>query len=157
MKHTLSVLVRNHSGVLSHVAGLFTRRAYNIDSLVAGVTENPAVSRIIIVVKGDERVLEQVIKQLRKLVDVIKVQDLRKDTSVASELALVTINTTKNTRAEILQIIDSFGATVLNLGRNTVTIQMASSEKVINNLIEVMAQYGINDVARTGVLALPIS
>ena len=156
MRHTLSVLVRNHSGVLSHVAGLFTRRAYNIESLVAGVTENPAVSRITIVVKGDDQILEQVIKQLRKLVDVIKVQDLKKNLSVESELALLTIKTTHSTRSEILQIVDAFSATVLNLGKESLTIQIANNEQVVNNLIEVMTQYGIIDVTRTGILALPI-
>ncbi len=156
MKHTLSVLVRNHSGVLSHVAGLFTRRAYNIESLVAGVTENPAVSRITIVVKGDEHVLEQVIKQLRKLVDVIKVQDLRKSLSVESELALITVKATSATRSEILHVTNALGASVLHLGKDTITIQVASKEHIVNNLVEVMSQFGIVDVTRTGVLALPV-
>ena len=157
MKHTLSVLVRNHSGVLSHVAGRFTRRAYNIESLIAGVTENPQISRITIVVKGDEQVLEQVIKQLRKLIDVIKVHDLSKDRSVEKELALITIKTSSETRTEILQIIAAFGAIVLHLSNDTVTIQVSNSEQEVNNILEVMTRFGVQDVARTGVLALPIS
>jgi len=157
MKHTLSVLVRNHSGVLSHVAGLFTRRAYNIESLIAGVTENPSVSRLTIVVKGDERVLEQVIKQVRKLIDVIKVYDLHKTHSVERELLLLTVKLQKSTRCEILQIIDAFGAKVINMSKDAVTIELSDTERVIENLIEVMMPFGISDVARTGVLALPIS
>src|SRR3989337_2682956 len=106
--HTLSILVRNHPGVLSHIAGLFARRAYNIESIAAGVTEKPDVTRITIVVAGDEDVLEQVTKQVRKLVDVIKVVDLKYSESITRELAIITVKANKDTRSEIIEIGDVF-------------------------------------------------
>ena len=125
MRHLLSVLVRNHAGVLSHVAGLFTRRSYNIESLVAGETENTDISRITIVVSGDEWVLEQVTKQLRKLIDVIKVTDLKFDKSIRRELALITVMTTSKTRREVIEIAQVFKASIVDMSEETITVEFS--------------------------------
>ncbi|MGA1789852.1 MAG: acetolactate synthase small subunit [bacterium] len=154
MRHILSVLVRNHAGVLSHVAGLFTRRSYNIESLVAGETEDPAISRITIVVTGDERVLEQVMKQLQKLVDVISVSDLKFNRTVSRELAIITVMSTPQTRHEIIEIAEVFGAKVVDMSDETITIEISGEERVINNIVNLLNPYGIDEMARTGLIAL---
>ena len=154
MRHILSVLVRNHAGVLSHVAGLFTRRSYNIESLVAGETEDPAMSRITIVVTGDERVLEQVMKQLQKLVDVISVSDLKFNRTVSRELAIITVMSTPQTRHEIIEIAEVFGAKVVDMSDETITIEISGEERVINNIVNLLNPYGIDEMARTGLIAL---
>ncbi|MGA1795169.1 MAG: acetolactate synthase small subunit [bacterium] len=154
MRHILSVLVRNHAGVLSHVAGLFTRRSYNIESLVAGETEDPSVSRITIVVSGDEYVLEQVRKQLQKLVDVISVADLKFGRAVTRELAIITVMSTPQTRHEIIEIAEVFGAKVVDMSEETITIEIAGEERVINNIVNLLNPFGIDEMARTGLIAL---
>lgn len=154
MRHILSVLVRNHAGVLSHVAGLFTRRLYNIESLVAGETEDPNISRITIVVTGDERVLEQVSKQLQKLVDVISVTDLKFERAVTRELAIITVMSTPQTRHKIIEITEVFGAKVVDMSEETITIEIAGEERVINNIIKLLNPFGIDEMARTGLIAL---
>lgn len=154
MRHILSVLVRNHAGVLSHVAGLFTRRSYNIESLVAGETEDPNISRITIVVAGDERVLEQVSKQLRKLVDVISVCDLKFNRALTRELAIITVMSTPNTRHEIIEIAEVFGARVADMSEKTITIEITGEERVINNIVNLLSPFGIDEMARTGLIAL---
>ena len=154
MRHILSVLVRNHAGVLSHVAGLFTRRSYNIESLVAGETEDPTMSRITIVVTGDERVLEQVTKQLQKLVDVISVSDLKFNRTVSRELAIITVMSTPQTRHEIIEIAEVFGAKVVDMSDETITIEISGEERVINNIVNLLNPYGIDEMARTGLIAL---
>lgn len=153
-KHTLAILVRNHPGVLSHISGLFARRAYNIESIAAGVTENPDVTRITIVVKGDERILEQVTKQLRKLVDVIKVVDLGYADSVTRELAIITVKCTKETRGEIIELSDVFKGTIVDLSEKTLTIQVVGNERQIKGIIKLLSFFGIEEMARTGVIAL---
>ena len=154
MRHILSVLVRNHAGVLSHVAGLFTRRSYNIESLVAGETEDPAISRITIVVTGDEGVLEQVTKQLQKLVDVISVSDLKFNRAVSRELAIITVMSTPRARHEIIEIAEVFGAKVVDMSDGTITIEVSGEERVINNIVNLLNPYGIDEMARTGLIAL---
>ena len=154
-KHTLSILVRNHPGVLSHIAGLFARRAYNIESIAAGVTEKPDVTRITIVVTGDEDVLEQVIKQLRKLIDVIKVVDLKYSDSITRELAIITVNCNSETRGEIIEISDVFNSTVVDLSESTITIQVTGNDRQIKGIIKLLSRFGIEEMARTGVIALP--
>ena len=154
MRHLISVLVRNHAGVLSHVAGLFTRRSYNIESLVAGETEDPNVSRITIVVSGDEWVLEQVTKQLRKLVDVIKVTDLKFYQSIRRELVLITVMTTQKTRREVIEIAQVFKASIVDMSEETITIELSGEETVIDNIVKMLIPYGINEIARTGLIAL---
>lgn len=154
MRHILSVLVRNHAGVLSHVAGLFTRRSYNIESLVAGETEDPCISRIIIVVTGDEDVLEQVNKQIQKMVDVISVSDLKFDKAVTGELALITVNADSGSRHEIIEIAEVFGAKVKDMSSTTITMEIAGEERLINNIINLLKPFGIEEMARTGLIAL---
>ncbi len=122
MRQVISVLVRNHPGVLSHVAGLFTRRAYNIESIAAGITERPDVTRITLVVSGDEAVLEQVTKQLRKLVDVIGVIDLKYSQSVTRELILMTVYLPPDKRVELVQVANSFGASIVDISDQTATL-----------------------------------
>ncbi|MGA1867568.1 MAG: acetolactate synthase small subunit [bacterium] len=156
MRHLLSVLVRNHAGVLSHVAGLFTRRSYNIESLVAGETEDPNIARITIVVSGDEWVLEQVTKQLRKLIDVIKVTDLKFDKSIRRELALITVMTTPKTRREVIEIAQVFKAHIVDMSEETITVELSGEERIINNIVNLFMPYGINEMARTGIIALGI-
>ncbi|OGL38250.1 MAG: acetolactate synthase small subunit [Candidatus Schekmanbacteria bacterium GWA2_38_11] len=153
--HTLSILVRNHPGVLSHIAGLFARRAYNIESIAAGVTEKPDVTRITIVVAGDEDVLEQVTKQVRKLVDVIKVVDLKYSESITRELAIITVKANKDTRSEIIEIGDVFKGTVVDITDSTITIQVAGNERQIKGVIKLLSHFGIEEMARTGLIALP--
>ncbi len=154
MRHILSVLVRNHAGVLSHVAGLFTRRSYNIESLVAGETEDPNISRITIVVSGDEGVVEQVSKQLQKLVDVISVSDLKFEKAVSRELAIITVMSTPQTRYEIIEIAEVFNAKVVDMSEETITIEISGEERVINNIIKLLNPFGIDEMARTGLIAL---
>jgi len=153
-KHTLSVLVENHAGVLSRVAGLFSRRGFNIDSLAVGVTEDPEVSRMTIVVDGDEYVVEQVSKQLNKLVDVIKIKRLDDNDSVSRELALIKVNANATTRGEILQIVEVFRANVIDISKNTLTIEITGSLDKVAALEDMLKPFGIKEIARTGMIAL---
>lgn len=154
MKHTLAVLVENKSGVLARVAGLFSRRGYNIDSLAVGVTEDPKTSRMTIVVEGDDAVLEQVTKQLNKLIDVIKVSDLSCDDSVERELALIKVAADVNTRAEILQIVNIFRAKVVDVAPKSMTVEVTGDEDKILAIEKMLQQFGIKEMARTGKVAL---
>ena len=122
-KHTLSVLVENHAGVLSRVAGLFSRRGFNIDSLAVGVTENPEISRMTIVVDGDDHIVEQVIKQLNKLINVIRVKPLNPADSVSRELALVKVKAGSETRSEIIQIVNIFRANIVDVSRKLLPLR----------------------------------
>jgi len=126
-KHTLSVLVENHAGVLSRIAGLFSRRGFNIDSLAVGVTENPEISRMTIVVDGDDYIVEQVTKQLNKLVDVIKIKELDESDSVSRELALIKVGANASTRSEIVQIAEIFRAKIVDVSKTTLTIEISGS------------------------------
>ncbi len=153
-KHTLSVLVENHAGVLSRVAGLFSRRGFNIDSLAVGVTEDPTVSRMTIVVDGDEYIVEQVSKQLNKLVDVIKIKKLNDNESVSRELALIKVNANATTRGEILQIAEVFRANVIDISKNTLTIEITGTQDKVAALEDMLKSFGIKEIARTGIIAL---
>ncbi|MDK2891790.1 acetolactate synthase small subunit [Methanohalophilus sp.] len=154
MRHTLAVLVENKFGVLSRVAGLFSRRGYNIDSLAVGITENPNISRMTIVVRGDEHVLEQVIKQLNKLIDVIRVMDLGAEESVDRELALIKVNADKDNRAEIIQIVDIFRARIIDVAAHSLTIEVTGDEGKIEAIENLLKPFGIMEMARTGKIAL---
>lgn len=156
MYRILSVLVRNHAGVLSHVAGLFTRRGYNIASLVAGETADPNISRITIVTAGDEVMLDQVSKQLRKLIDVIKVEELSYEGSVSRELLLLTIFVAKEQRSDVVKLANTFGVVVADIANETMTLEFTGNSLKINNILKVMEGYQIKDLARTGLLALPL-
>lgn len=153
-KHTLSVLVENHAGVLSRVAGLFSRRGFNIDSLAVGVTENPDISRMTIVVEGDDCTVEQVGKQLNKLIDVIKIRQLYKAESVSRELALIKVSASAATRSEIIQIVEIFRAKIVDVSKSTLTIEISGGSDKVAALEEMLGQFGIKEIVRTGTIAI---
>lgn len=154
MKHTLAILVENKSGVLSRVASLFSRRGYNIDSLAVGVTEDPDISRITIVVHGDDHVLEQVTKQLNKLIDVIKVSDIGADDAVERELALIKVAADVDTRAEIMQIANIFRARIVDVAPKSVTVEVTGDESKIQAIEKLLRHFGIKEMVRTGKIAM---
>jgi len=154
MKHTLSVLVENKSGVLTRVAGLFSRRGYNIESLAVGITDNPEISRMTIVVTGDDHVLEQVTKQLNKLIDVIRVSDLNPDESFERELALFKVNVDKGSRSEVMAIVDVFRAQIVDVGLKTVVVAVTGTGDKINAIEKLLHNYGIIEIVRTGKIAM---
>ena len=153
-KHTISALVENHFGVLCRVSGLFSSRGFNIDSLSVGETEDPTVSRMTIVVKGDDRVLEQVNKQLNRLVDVIKVIDMTKGSFVERELALIKVAADKTTRSEIIEIAEIFRANIVDVSPASMTIEATGKDDKINAMIGMLKPFGIKEMARTGSVAL---
>jgi acetolactate synthase-1/3 small subunit len=155
MKHIISALVENKPGVLAHVAGMFAARAFNIDSLVVGRTEDPKLSRMTIVVVGDDRVVEQVRKQLAKIVPVVKVQDFVGQPVVARDLMLVTITAPPEKRPEILSLIEMFKAKVVDIGTRQLMVEVSGPESKIEAFIDVCKPYGIKNVARTGTIAMP--
>ena len=155
MKHIISALVENKPGVLAHVAGMFAARAFNIDSLVVGRTEDPALSRMTIVVIGDDRVLEQVRKQLAKVVPVVKVQDFVDQPVVARDLMLIAISAPPEKRAEILSLIEMFRGKVVDIGQKFVMVEVSGPENKIEAFINVCKPYGIKSLARTGTIAMP--
>ncbi len=154
MRHTLAVLVENKSGVLTRVAGLFSRRGYNIDSLAVGVTEDLTISRMTIVVRGDDHVLEQVTKQLNKLIDVIRVTDLGADESVERELALIKVVADANNRSEIIQIVDIFRARIIDVAAKSMTIEVTGDEGKIRGIEQLLRPFGIKEMVRTGKVAM---
>jgi len=154
MKHTLAILVENRSGVLSRVASLFSRRGYNIESLAVGVTEDPKTSRMTIVVDGDDHVLEQVTKQLNKLVDVIKVSDIGGDEAVERELALIKVSADVSARTEIIQIADIFRARIVDVAPKSITVEVTGDEAKIQAIEKLLRQFGIKEMVRTGKIAL---
>jgi acetolactate synthase-1/3 small subunit len=150
-------LVENHSGVLSRVSGLFSARGFNIDSLTVGETEDPSVSRMTIVVDGDERTLEQVKKQLNKLIDVITVLDLTKTRFIDRELVLIKVATSSSKdRTEIIEISETMKANIVDLGAHTVTVEAAGETQKVNKLIESLRQFGIKEIVRTGKIAMSL-
>lgn len=153
-KHVLSALVKNSSGVLSRVSGLFSRRGYNIDSLTVGRTEDPSISRMTITLMGDENVLEQVKKQLNKLEDVVRVTDFKTNESVYRELALIKVRANAENRAAINETVKIFRSKIIDLSSDTLTIELTGDEEKISALINLMEEYGIEELVRTGVTAL---
>ncbi len=154
MKHTISVLVDNSPGVLMKVAGLFRRRGYNIHSLAVGVTEQPTVSRMIITVEGEPEILEQIIKQLNKLIEVIKVNDVTGFSTVDRELALIKLNATPATRMEIMEICNVFRANVVDLTEKTMTLEVTGRSDKIDAILSLVQKYGIREMVRTGQVTL---
>ncbi|HHU69344.1 MAG TPA: acetolactate synthase small subunit [Thermoanaerobacterales bacterium] len=154
VKHTLSVLVENNPGVLSRVAGLFSRRGFNIESLAVGTTERPDISRMTIVVDGDNYIVEQVSKQLNKLVDVIKVTDIDANDSVSRELVLIKVDADPSVRTEIVQIVEIFRANIVDVGKNTMIIELTGDKGKVNAMEELLAPFGIKELVRTGIIAL---
>ena len=154
MKHTISVLVENKFGVLARISGLFSARGFNISSLAVGETEDPTVSRMTIVVEGDEKTLDQVKKQLNKLIDTIKVVDFKEGEFVDRELMLVKVAVTPKNRKEALEAIESIGAVVENAGTHSLSVSAIGDHTKINALLELLRPFGIMEVVRTGRIAM---
>ena len=154
MKHTLSVLVENKPGVLTRVTSLFARRGFNIDSLAVGPTEDPTLSRITIVVSAEDTPIEQITKQLFKLINVLKIQDLNASESIDRELVLFKINAPPERRHEVIEIANVFRAKVIDVGRNSLTIEATGSSDKLQAMEDLFRAYGIKELARTGKIAL---
>ncbi|HON07954.1 MAG TPA: acetolactate synthase small subunit [Verrucomicrobiota bacterium] len=155
MRHTISVLVENKFGVLTRVAGLFSGRGYNIDSLNVAPTQDPKFSRMTIVTRGDDATLEQIVKQLNKLINVIEVRDFHEGEYVDRELALIKVKVNSKTRAEVMQITDIFRAKIVDVQPDSLTIEITGDEDKVEKFIELMGGFGIAELTRTGKVALP--
>jgi acetolactate synthase-1/3 small subunit len=154
MRHIISAVVENRPGVLAHIAGLFAGRGFNIDSLAVGETEDPARSRMTVVVKGDDAVLEQVRKQLGKIIDVIKVTDFSDAEYVERDLALIKVSVKPEKRGEIFEVCEVFRGKVVDIGPKQLTLEISGPEKKIEAFIELLKPYGIREVVRTGRIAI---
>ena len=154
MRHTISVLVDNEFGVLSKVSGLFSGRGFNIESLCVAETLDPKVSRMTIVTTGDDQVVEQITKQLNKLINVIKVSDLTAEEHIERELAMIKVNVDAKDRAEILSIIDIFRAKVIDVSPITYTIEMTGDNEKVKAIMELLKPFGIKEIVRTGKIAM---
>ncbi len=154
MKYTMSVLVENQPGVLSKVSGLFSRRGFNIDSLAVGTTEDPAVSRMTIVVDGDEYIVEQVEKQLNKLIPVIKVKTLEIGSHIPRMLSLIKVSVTAGQRAEIMRVSELMGARIVDATRASLTIEFSDTAERTETLETLLRPYGIREIVRTGTIAI---
>ncbi len=155
MKHTISIKVRNHPGVMSHVSGLFARRGFNIDSIAVGVTENPTISIITIVVREKDEKVQQIISQLEKLMDVLDVQDLLYNESVTRELALINVKSIAGQRPEILGIVEVFGGKINDMSEDSILIEVSGNARQIKAIISLLTKFGINEIVRTGQIAMP--
>ena len=153
-KHTLIALVEDKPGVLNRVASLFRRRGFNIQSLAVGASERPGLSRMTIVVGGDYAEVEQVRKQLDKLINVVKVSDITEEAMVSRELALIKVNATASMRSEIMQIVDIFRANIVDVALDSLTVEVTGDEDKVNSLLELLRGFGIKEVSRTGKIAL---
>ncbi len=154
MKHTISVLVENHAGVLSRISGLFSRRGFNIDSLAVGVTDDPSVSRITIIADGNEYTVEQLEKQLNKLIDVIKVKTLGKEEHLARELMLVKLAVSAEKRSEVMTIAEITGARIIDLCLTTMTLELTDTYASLQRFEQLVRPYGIMEMVRTGTIAI---
>ena len=155
MRHTISVLVENKFGTLTRIAGLFSGRGYNIDTLNVGPTQDPETSRMTVVTHGDEATLEQIVKQLNKLPDVIKVHDFREDEYVDRELVLVKVTVDSKTRAEVMQITDIFRAKIVDVQPKSLTVEVTGTESKVEKFLDLMKAFGVVDLTRTGKVAMP--
>lgn len=153
-QHTITVLVENKPGVLSRVAGLFSRRGYNIESLAVSITQDPAISRMTLVVNGDEQEVEQITKQLHKLIEVSKVQDYINTPIVARELALIKVNADVQNRTALLQLVDVFRGRVIDMSEKTFVIELTGSNDKIDAFETLLEPYGIRELVRTGRIAM---
>ena len=154
MKHIISALVQNRPGVLAHVAGMFAARAFNIDSLAVGRTDDPNLSRMTIVVLGDDKVVEQVRKQLAKIIDVVKVQDFSGNSLIARDLMLVSVHAPAEKRPEILAMVEMFKSKIVDIGQKIIMVEVSGPEEKIEAFIEAARPYGIKNVVRTGTVAM---
>lgn len=155
MRHVISALVENKAGVLAHIAGLFSSRGYNIDCLSVGITENPELSRLTLVTRGDDAIIEQIRKQLEKLIPVLKVTDLSAKPHVEREFLLVRINAPAARRNEVIGLVEVFRANVVDVSPNEMMIEMAGSQDKVEAFVELIKPYGIKEMARTGTVGLP--
>jgi acetolactate synthase-1/3 small subunit len=153
-RHTVVALVEDKPGVLNRVASLFRRRGFNIESIAVGHSEQPNLSRMTIVTSGDSAQVEQVRKQLDKLIDVVKVSDITEEDMVARELALIKVKTSASTRSEVMQIVDIFRANIVDVAPNSLTIEVTGDEDKVDSLIELLRSFGIKETSRTGRIAL---
>lgn len=153
-KHTLVALVEDKPGVLNRVASLFRRRSFNIQSLAVGASEQPGLSRMTIVAIGDSAQIEQVRKQLEKLINVVKVSDITEENMVTRELALIKVKTTASTRSEIMQIVGVFRANIVDVAPGSVTVEVTGDEDKVDSLLGLLRDFGINELSRTGRIAL---
>lgn len=154
MKHTISIEVENRFGILARITSLFSARGFNIDSLAVGETEDPTISRITMVVPGDDQIIEQVIKQLRKLIDVVKVMDLTGEGIVERELVLVQVNARGANRDEIMRIVEIFRARIIDVDPFSFTIEITGTEEKIKAILVLLRPFGIKKLVRTGKIAL---
>ncbi|MHC4994655.1 MAG: acetolactate synthase small subunit [Planctomycetota bacterium] len=154
-RHVIAAMVTNEPGVLAHVASMFAARGFNIDSLVVGRTDNPEFSRMTIVVSGDDQILDQVRKQLGKLVQVVKVVDYSNTDFVERDLMLVRVNCAPEDRAKVIELISIFRAKVVDVGRNELMIELTGNEDKLEALIDLLQPFGIVELARTGIIAMP--
>jgi acetolactate synthase-1/3 small subunit len=155
MRHTISVLVENRFGVLTRVAGLFSGRGFNIDTLNVAPTQDPTMSRMTIVTRGDDATVDQIVKQLEKLVETIKVHDFREGEFVDRELAMIKVGVDSGTRAEVMQITNIFRAKIIDVQAQSLTIEITGDESKVEKFIELMKAFGIVELTRTGKVALP--
>ena len=154
MTHTISVLVENHFGVLARISGLFSARGYNIESLCVGTTDDPATSRMTVVVQGDDRVVDQIIKQLHKMVDVIEALDLTEQSFVERELVLIKLSTNAKRRTELIEIANIFRAKVVDVSQKSTIVEATGSTEKIRAFIDMIRPFGILELSRTGKIAL---
>ena len=154
MRHVISALVMNEPGVLANVAGMFAARGFNIDSLVVGRTEDPALSRMTIVVNADDNTLDQVRKQLAKLVPVVQVRDFQGAAYIERDLALITVSVTPENRSQVIETTNLFRGKIVDVSRESVMVEMSGEEEKIEAFVELMRDYGIKELARTGVIAM---
>ena len=155
MRHTISVLVENKFGALTRIAGLFSGRGYNIDTLNVGPTADPATSRMTLVTRGDDATVEQVVKQLEKLADVLEVQDFREHEYIDRELVLVKVSVDSKSRAEVMQMTDIFRAKIVDVQPKSLTIEITGNESKIEKFLGLMKTFGVVELSRTGKVALP--
>ena len=154
MRHTISVLVENRPGVLARVAGLFSSRGYNIESLTVSETEDPTTSRMTILVTGEDAVVEQINKQLNKLIEVIKVIDLTKERFINRELALIKVAVESKNKAEVMLLVEVFRAKIVDISPKTFTIEITGAEEKVSALLDQLKAFGIKEMVRTGVVAI---
>ncbi len=154
MRHTISALVENKFGVLARISTLFAARGFNIDSLAVGETDDPDVSSMTIIVRGDDKILEQVEKQLNKLVDVIKVSDFKETQHVERDLALIKVKADKTNRSEIMQIVDIFRAKIVDVSSDSVIVEITGDEEKIQALLLMLRPFGVKEMCRTGIIAM---
>jgi len=154
MRHIISAIVENKPGVLAHISGLFAGRGFNIDSLAVGETEDPARSRMTVVARGDDAVLEQIRKQLGKIIDVIKVSDFSDSQCVERDLTLLKVAAKPEKRGEVFEIVEVFRGKVVDIGPRHLTLEISGPEKKVEAFIDLMKPYGIREVVRTGLIAM---